>query len=276
MRRFPPLKRSGHKGSHGELLIIGGGVFPGALEFACRAAVMTGCDMVRAWTAEGPPLPPTVVVHRQGGSHLQPSDPASLTPLLVRASTVLIGPGIGRESLCDEAAQQAFSLALELGVPVVLDADALAHCAQMVRDLPKGDSRLLLTPHRGEARNLLGAAASEEALHRFARPDRVLLAKAPVDLVTDGLRWQRNPRGNARMAVGGTGDVLSGLSAGLMARGASPFDAARLAVLWETTAADALWLEQGPCYDASSVLGALPRTLKAFLEPLGMWPPVIG
>jgi len=276
LRRFPPLKRSGHKGSHGELLIIGGGVFPGALEFACRAAVMTGCDMVRAWTAEGPKLPPGIIVHRQGGRALGPSDPGQLTPMLVRASAVLIGPGLGRDPGCEEAAQQALSLALELGVPVVVDADALAHCAEMLRSLPEGDSRLLLTPHRTEARNLIGSAATEEAIHRFARPDRVMLAKAPVDLISDGWRWQRNPRGNPRMAVGGTGDILAGLAGGLMARGATAFDAARMALLWETTAADGLWLTQGPCYDAEGVLASLPQALRAFLEPMGMWPPVVG
>jgi NAD(P)H-hydrate epimerase len=276
LRRFPPLKRTGHKGTHGELLVIGGGVFPGALEFACRAAVMTGCDMVRAWTAEGPPLPPGIIVHRHPGQALQPADPEQLTPMLVRASAVLIGPGLGREAGGAEAAQQALSLALEMGVPAVLDADALTHCAPMVRELPEGESRLLLTPHRTEARNLMSRPATEEALHEFARPDRVMLAKAPVDLVTDGWRWQRNPRGNPRMAVGGTGDILAGLAAGLMARGALPFDAARMAVLWETTAADGLWLEQGPCYDAESVLTRLPATLRSFLEPLGSWPPVVG
>ncbi|MBA2479658.1 MAG: NAD(P)H-hydrate dehydratase [Planctomycetes bacterium] len=276
MRRFPPLKRTGHKGTHGELLVIGGGVFPGALEFACRAAVMTGCDMVRAWTSEGPKLPPGIVVHRQPGRVLTPSNPEEITPMLARASAVLIGPGLGREPGCPEAAQQAFSLAVEMGVPVILDADALSACAGMVREMPEGDARVLLTPHRTEARNLLGAAATEESLHEFARRDRVLLAKAPVDLVTDGMRWQRNPRGNPRMAVGGTGDILAGLASGLMARGAIPFDAARMAVLWETTAADALWQEMGPCYDSETVLGRLPATLRGFLEPLGMWPPMVG
>jgi NAD(P)H-hydrate repair Nnr-like enzyme with NAD(P)H-hydrate dehydratase domain len=78
------------------------------------------------------------------------------------------------------------------------------------------------------------------------------------------------------MAVGGTGDVLAGLAAGLMARGASPFDAARMAALWITSAADQLWQEQGPCYDAESVLERLPATLRSLLAPLGMWPPMVG
>ena len=274
LRRFPLLKKDGHKGTHGELLVIGGGRFPGALEFACRAGVLTGCDLVRAWTAGVSTLPPTVVVHRQPGEALTPEDPEDLTPQLVRASCVLIGPGLGRDKNAHDAARQAFSLANEMGVPVVLDADGLTACAEMVRALPESDGRLLLTPHSGEARTLYGRTPSDEVAHGFARRDRVVLAKGPVDLITDGWRWQKNPRGNPRMAVGGTGDVLAGLAAGLMARGALPFDAARMAVLWLTTCADELWLEQGPCYDALTILDRLPATLRSYLSALKMWPPV--
>ena len=273
-RRFPRLKRDGHKGTHGEVLVIGGGTFPGALEFACRAALMTGCDLVRAWTAGPGHLPPTIVAHRQDGHALIPADPRDLTPLLVRAAAVLIGPGLGRDPATDEAARQALSLALDLGVPVVLDADGITATADMVRALPEGDGRLLLTPHAGEARSLLKATSSERSLHAFARPDRVILAKGRVDLVTDGRRWQKNPRGNPRMAVGGTGDVLAGLCAGLLGRGTTPFDAARMAVLWATTAGDRRWVHQGPCYDALDLLAELPPTLRTFLEPLDAWPPV--
>ena len=275
-RRFPALKRTAHKGTHGELLVIGGGIFPGALELACRAALMTGCDLVRAWTAQGPKLPATVVFHRQSGKYLVPADTAALTPLLVRAGAVLIGPGLGREGASMEAARQAFSLAIEMGIPVIVDADGIAALAEVIRTLPEGAGRVLLTPHRAEARSLLGGPADEEALHAFARPDRVILGKAVVDLITDGWQWQHNPRGNPRMAVGGTGDLLAGLAAGFVARGAGGFDAARMAVLWLTTTADLLWQEQGPCYDAESVLERLPSTLRSFLEPLGMWPPVVG
>jgi NAD(P)H-hydrate epimerase len=236
--------------------------------------VVTGCDLVQAWTAEGPPLPPTIVAHRQEGRVLGPANPQALTPLLVRASAVLIGPGLGREPEAVEAAQQAFSLALEMGIPIILDADAIAALSDVLRAMPINDGRLLITPHRSEARTLLNGPANDDTIHAFARPDRVILAKSMVDLVTDGRRWQQNSRGNPRMAVGGTGDVLAGVAAGLMARGASPFDAARMAVLWVTCAGDQLWLSHGPCYDALQLIGALPSTLRSLLEPLGMWPPI--
>jgi ADP-dependent NAD(P)H-hydrate dehydratase / NAD(P)H-hydrate epimerase len=274
MRRFPCHHKYGHKGSHGELLVVGGGRFPGALDFACRAAVISGCDLVRAWAPQGPPLPSTIIVHRQEMDTLQPAEPGELTPLIVRCGAVLIGNGIGRLPGAIEAAEQAFSLAIDLGVPVVVDADGLSILADALDALPEDAPPVLVTPHRGEASYLVGRS-DDEAMHRYARPNRVVLAKGPVDLVSDGRRWQHNARGNPRLAVGGTGDVLAGLAAGLMARGVSPFDAARMAVLWLTEAGDDLWREQGPCYDALTLLGRLPKTLRHLLEPLGMWPPVV-
>lgn len=274
MRRFPKHRSGGHKGTHGELMVFGGGPFPGALHFSCRAGVLSGCDLVRAWTAEGPPLPPGVIVNRQTGRWLSPAMPEHLTPMLVRAGALLIGPGLGREPGTPEATRQIFSLAMELDVPTVIDADGITHLANDLRQLDGEHPPVVITPHKGEARSLLGKEVDDDRLHAFARPDRVILRKGKVDLITDGRRWQENPRGNPRMAVGGTGDCLAGLTAGLLARGCDAFDAARIAVLWQTTAADGLWAELGPCYDAEDLLDHLPATLKAFLEPLGCWPPV--
>jgi hydroxyethylthiazole kinase-like uncharacterized protein yjeF len=258
------------------LLVIGGGPFPGALELACRAATMTGCDLVRAWTCDGPILPPTILQHRMSGPILATASAGELTPYAVRAGAVLIGNGLGRDPRAVEAALQAASLCLEMGVPLVLDADGIPACVELLSGAPAG-APCLLTPHRGEARNLLGLAsmADEEQLHAWASVRRVLLAKAPVDLVSDGWRWQRNRRGNPRLAVGGTGDVLAGLSAGLLARGCTPYDAARIAVLWLTEAGDELWLERGPCWDALDLIARLPATLRRLFGLAGLpWPPL--
>ncbi|HAT09854.1 MAG TPA: hypothetical protein DCS97_04530 [Planctomycetes bacterium] len=277
LRRFPHLPRNAHKGMNGELLVVGGGPFPGALELACRAAMATGCDLVRAWTCDGPPLPPTIVTHRHPGPLLERASTGELTPYAVRAGAVLVGNGLGRDPRAVDAALQAASLCLEMGIPVVLDADGIPACASLVEGADAG-APVLLTPHRGEARNLLGqpAAPDETQLHAWAATHRVLLAKAPVDLVSDGWRWQRNRRGNPRMAVGGTGDVLAGLSAGLMARGCQPYDAARIGILWVTEAGDELWLERGPCWDALDLIDRLPATLRRLFSEAGLaWPPVV-
>lgn len=274
LTRFPRHRLDGHKGAHGELMVVGGGPFPGALHFACRAGVLAGCDLVRAWTADGPPLPPGILVNRQEGRWLSPAMPEHLTPLLVRADALLIGPGLGREPGTPEAARQVFSLAMELDVPTVIDADGITHLAAELRALDGEHPPVVVTPHKGEARSLLGKSVDDEMLHAFARPHRVVLRKGRIDLITDGRRWQENPRGNPRMAVGGTGDCLAGLTAGLLARGCTAFDAARIAALWLTTAADEVWAEYGPCYDADDLLGHLPVTLRRLLTAQDNWPPV--
>ncbi len=276
LRRFPLLPREAHKGVNGELLVIGGGPFPGALELACRAAQATGCDLVRAWTCDGPTLPSTIIQHRQSGPILTTATAGELTPYAVRAGAVLVGNGLGRDPRAVEAARQAASLCLEMGIPVVLDADGIPACSELLEGVPAG-APCLLTPHRGEARNLLGLAAmpEEEQLHAWASVHRTLLAKAPVDFISDGWRWQRNHRGNPRMAVGGTGDVLAGLAAGLMARGCRPYDAARIAILWLTEAGDELWAIEGPCWNALDLIEHLPSTLRRLFGVAGLtWPPL--
>ncbi|MEK7412441.1 MAG: NAD(P)H-hydrate dehydratase [Planctomycetota bacterium] len=277
LRRFPLLGKSAHKGMNGELLVVGGGPFPGALDLACRAAVMTGCDLVRAWTCEGPSLPSVIVSHRQPSTILKPVDVRELTPYAVRAGAVLVGNGLGRDPQALEAGRQAASLCLEMGVPVVLDADGIAAASTLISNGLSAGAPVLLTPHRGEARQLLGLTANpnDEHIHTYATANRVLLAKAPVDFVSDGERWQRNPRGNPRMAVGGTGDVLAGVSAGLMARGCTPYDAARIGVLWVTEAGDELWAESGPCWNALDLIARLPVTLRRLFGVAGLkWPPL--
>ena len=271
---FPPLYRNGHKGQHGEVVIVGGGTYPGALSFACQAAFHTGIDLVRAWTAEGPPLPDTVTAHRQPGYTLAPYDPDRLSALLIRAGAVLIGPGIGRSEASEQAAEQVFSLAMDLEVPMILDADGLGALSSEIRQLQDNDVPILLTPHTGELRNLFSFLPSQQDIHTWARHNRVVLAKGPEDFITDGQQWQVNKHGNPRMAVGGTGDCLAGLCAGFVARGLRPFDAARLSVYWLTTAADECWQHLGPCYTPIDILKELPHTLRGHLQKRGKWPPM--
>jgi len=273
-RRFPQYRADGHKGDNGELLVFAGGPYPGALEYSCRSAMRGGDDLVRAWTGDGPPLPPHVITVRQTGAVLAPTQRAALAAQIERASAVLIGPGLGRAEQTAEATRQVYQLAQEFGRTTVVDADGLTHLAALLRDKPADSAPVVVTPHRGEATTLLDGEPSDEALHAFARPDRIVLRKGRVDLVSDGRRWQQNPRGNPRMAVGGTGDCLAGITAGLCARGAEPYDAARLAILWITDCADELWRTDGPCYLAEDIIERLPATLRRHLEAVASWPPL--
>ena len=186
MRLFPPLKQHGHKGQHGECLIIGGGVFPGALHFASSAALITGCDQVRAVTSDGPPLPPSIIQHRIPGRYLSSIDPDMISSLLLRAGSILIGPGLGREPGTSDMAQQVFHLAYDMGIPIIIDADGISALSNQLQHLPPGQTPVIITPHQGEARTLLGHAMSPQAIHQFARPDRLIVLKGTTDLITNG------------------------------------------------------------------------------------------
>ena len=88
--------------------------------------------------------------------------------MLVRADAVLIGPGLGREPGSPEAAVQAMSLALEMGVPVVVDADGITALAAELDSLGPGGTPVLITPHTMEARSLLGGQPTHERVHAYA------------------------------------------------------------------------------------------------------------
>lgn len=273
-RRFPLLDANAHKGRNGETMVVGGGPFPGALHFACQAALRTGCDLVRAWTTDGPDLPPSLVVRRQQGHHLVSADTETLSVCLARAGAVLIGNGAGREPGVADALKQVFSLADEMGVPMVIDADGITLLANEIREHGPDRTPIILTPHQGELRFLLQGQTNQATIHAFARPNRLLLVKGRVDFISDGRRWQKNLLGNPRMAMGGTGDLLAGLTAGLIARGTRPFDACRIAVYWLTATGDELWQEQGPCYVTEDLIPRLGGTLRRLMTGLHLWPPL--
>ncbi len=274
LRRFPALRADAHKGNHGELLVVGGGPFPGALHYASRAALFTGLDLVHALTAGQPDLPPNIVRHVHEGRNLVPTSTEVLSSRLARSSAVLIGPGAGRAPRTDDALRQVFDLAADMGIPMVIDADGLTALARPIREHPADGVPLIITPHAGELRHIFGRKVDDAEIHAFARDNRLVCTTRHVDLLTDGSRWQRNHLGNPRMAVGGTGDLLAGLTAGFLARECEPFDAARLALYWLSTTADACWQDLGPCYLPEDILATLADILRTGLTALGDWPPV--
>ena len=133
----------------------------------------------------------------------------------------------------------------------------------------------MLTPHPGEFARLLGTDIAtvqsnrEEMAGRFARDHGiVLLLKGKGTLVTDGRRLYRNTTGNPGMATGGTGDVLTGLIAALIAQGLTPFDAAMLGACWHGRAGDLARDELGEvCLIASDLLTHLPAALRSVQAP---------
>jgi NAD(P)H-hydrate epimerase len=161
-----------------------------------------------------------------------------------------IGPGI---RTFDETRQMVQDLASGLRHPIVLDADGLNSLRGHLDVIAERKFPTILTPHPGEMSRLLelGSPAEVQADRVGAARRLVTLTRAVVVLkghgtvVTDGERVCINDTGNPGMAKGGMGDVLTGLIAGLLCQGLSPFDAARLAVFAHGLAGDLAAVEKG-------------------------------
>lgn len=239
-------RNDSHKGDYGHLLIVAGcETMPGAAVLATGGALKSGCGLVTLHST----LRALQAAVNQFPSAMLSEDPGrcfSAIPLpLSRYSVLAVGPGLGQAPVTAAALADLMSDAREAGIPMVLDADALnlIAAAPGLRDLiPEGS---ILTPHLGELRRLIPDLTDENLDERAGE----LSARTGAVLVGKGYRSRIytpdggllvNTTGNPGMAKGGSGDVLTGLVGGLMARGYSSVDAASLGVWIHGYAGDAL------------------------------------
>jgi NAD(P)H-hydrate epimerase len=236
---LPRRSRTAHKGHYGHVLVIGGDSgMGGAVRLAAEAALRSGAGLVSVATrAEHVSAllaaRPELMVRAVSG-------PADLKPMLERATVILAGPGLGQSAW----SETLLLTAAQLNRPSVFDADALNLLAQGACLLPE---HLVLTPHPGEAARLLECSTAEiqndrvAALARLVRAFQVTVVLKGAGTLVSGERGKPVlcPFGNPGMASGGSGDVLSGIIAGLLAQGLSSNQAARIGVMVHALAGDA-------------------------------------
>jgi len=235
---FPaPRRRTAHKGDFGHVLVIGGDHgMNGAARLAGEAALRSGAGLVslatrQAHAASLAAACPELMCHGIETA-------AGLKPLLARADVVVAGPGLGRS----EWAQQLLSATLESAQPLVLDADAL----NLLAGEPLTRADWILTPHPGEAARLLATTTAEIQADRLAAGQAlqarwhgtvVLKGAGTLVCAADALPVIC-ATGNPGMAAAGMGDVLSGITAALLAQGLSQARAAQAAVILHGAAGD--------------------------------------
>lgn len=222
--RVPVRPREAYKGLGGRVLVIGGSQFyVGAPVIAARAAAVSGADLVYLASPQHIAFPASVespyiipVVRGAGGEALE-----GLEKLIARVHAIVFGPGIG---VTDEARELlSFLLGKARGKPLIVDADGLKVLAESKAKLWSG---AILTPHRGEAGMLLGVEVDPikadplDLARRVSREyNATVVVKAPVDAICDqNSRCRLNKTGHPAMAVGGTGDALTGVIASFIAR----------------------------------------------------------
>lgn len=231
------------KFSSGQVTIAGGSRgLTGAVQMSSLAAIRAGAGYATvAVPADLESIfeqgqPEVMSVGCPGGDGcLAPGSAKPLLRAFERAAAGVFGPGLGRDPGSVELAREVLT-AIE--APLVLDADGLNAFAGELGRIARRSAPTLLTPHAGELGRLLGRSSEEISGHRLEaareaarEAEAVVVLKGDDTIVTDGERAAVNALSAPALATAGTGDVLSGIAAALLARGLEPFAAACAAVL---------------------------------------------
>ena len=259
-QNIPRRARDSHKGTFGTVLAVAGSAYyRGAALLAVEGALRTGAGIVTLASVE-PVLAAAVarlpecclcpcIAGAEGGI-----SPESIPRIQRQKATVLLlGPGLGGAAQSAARAAETCTLVQTLlpafAGSAVLDADGLNAAAQLLaagEAFPHPAGELIVTPHPGEMARLTGLSAAqinadrEETARTYAQKWNVVVVlkgSRTVVAAPDG-RVRVNPTGNPGLARGGSGDVLSGMTAALLACGLPAFEAAACAVYLHGTAAD--------------------------------------
>ncbi len=248
---IPERDPDSHKGDYGHALIVAGSPGKaGACILAARAAVRAGAGLVTAAVPEpilqtvdlGSIESMTLALPVGASGHLAERAAEAVLEAAEGKAALALGPGLGQEPSTVAAIRQ---IALECPLPLVLDADGINAFAGKAGDLAGRRAETILTPHPGELGRLLGISTAQIQEDRIAaargaaeETGAIVILKGHMTLVASGTAVFVNPTGNPGMATGGTGDVLTGLIAGLLAQGLDALDAAVLGVYLHGLAGD--------------------------------------
>lgn len=214
---FPARVQDAHKGANGHVLCVGGNYgMSGAISMAAQAALRGGAGLVSVATRQQHAVQITQArpeLMCRGAEHV-----TDLEPMLAAATCAAIGPGLGQ----DAWAQALLARLLDTNKALVMDADAL----NLLALEPWARGQWILTPHPGEAARLLGVKTPEVQADRRAavleiaeRYNAAVILKGAGSLIAaPGSDVWLCDRGNPGMAVGGMGDVLTGVVAALLAQ----------------------------------------------------------
>lgn len=270
LKKIPSRPARSNKGTFGRVLVVGGSVgMSGAAYFSAKAAYRTGAGLVQILTSEQnrviyqAQLPEALLALYDAAV----PDESAVKNAVCRASAVAVGMGLGTS----EGSKNILRYTLEsVTSPLVIDADALNILAAepaLWELVPKGS---IITPHPAEMSRISGipieniCAAIPDISAGFAKKRNVIcVLKDKNTAISDGDRIMVNASGNSGLATGGSGDVLSGVIAALLAQGCDSFEAAALGVYVHGLAGDdaAARLSEYSVM-ASDVIDSLPNILK--------------
>jgi ADP-dependent NAD(P)H-hydrate dehydratase len=267
---MPPRSSSSRKGDNGTVLVAGGSRFyHGAPVLATMAALRSGADLVytavpRSIITEVRSFSPAIIALPLPDDKLTIGSANRLVAMLPKnTDSACVGMGM---SLDPEGLATLVRKLRQAGTKVVLDASALI--PQIVEQI--SDTGIIVTPHIGEYKRLFGfepGSTTEEMIsnvHSVAKEHGMtIVLKGSVNIISDGEQIAAIKRSTPAMTVGGTGDVLSGLVAGLLTK-MEPFDAAVVAIYVNGNAGALAFKQAGLHIIATDLIDKLPTAMKKF------------
>ena len=277
--RMKNRETSSHKGNNGRLLIVGGSAdYSGAPAIAGMAAIGAGCDLVYVASPEKSAeaiksTSPDLIVKSLPGDKLSLSHSQEILDLADKVDAVLIGSGAGID---DDTSKLFNVLAAKIKKPLVLDADSLK---QVEMSLIKNRRDVILTPHIFEFKSFFNVnddlrldidsydfAKVDENITMFQKITRqikaTVIVKGQYDLVLSGTKFRINKSGNPGMTVGGTGDALAGICAGLLTQDLDAFDSACLGAFVNGLAGDEAYEAKGNGFSATDLVSYIGNVIK--------------
>jgi len=272
---LPRRRQDDHKRSTGVVLVIGGSRgMTWAVRLMAGSAYRAGAGLVTAAVPEGIlaavqsgvaeatflPLPQTSEgTVAEGALDVVAS-------ILEGFDAVAVGPGLARNL---ETASFVRSLVRASPVPLVVDADALNAFEGRAHDLTDREAEAVLTPHAGEFARLASMSANEVEHDRVGHVRKlagetaaiVALKGNPMLVASPGGQVRVNTTGGPELATGGTGDVLTGMTAAMLARGLGPADAATVAAYLHGLAGSLAGADLGEGTTAGDVLARIPAAV---------------
>ncbi|MFB6216240.1 MAG: NAD(P)H-hydrate dehydratase [Candidatus Aenigmatarchaeota archaeon] len=247
-------KSGSHKGQNGRVAVIAGSRdFTGAPALVAKAALRTGCDLVKIMTSEEvedvvASFSENFIVESYTGSYFGSEDVEDALRLADWADVVVIGPGLSKPG--SEAVKQFVNNA---GAALVVDADAIGPATEVA------DENMVFTPHSGEAEPVREEFGSVESF--VESTGAKVLLKGGTDTVYSPEDIEKVSVGCAGMTVGGTGDVLAGVVAGLIAQGIELEDASLLGVWINGQAGEKAFEKFGNGLLATDVIEQIPEVM---------------
>jgi NAD(P)H-hydrate epimerase len=269
---IPARKKLSRKGDNGKILVLGGNyLYHGAPILSSIGALRTGADLVYTCVPKinvmsTRAFSPNLIVVPLVDVKLTRGSVQKLLGIIPKElDSATVGMGLGIQDR--EAIKILIRSLLDRAVMLSLDASCLV--PEILPDIK--DKKVVVTPHAGEFRRLFGELPPDNIklrttmVEKYAKVNGVtVLLKGPTDVVSDGTQTYLNPKNIAAMTVGGTGDVLSGVVASMLAKNKNPVEASSAAVYVNGKAGFLAQKKYGLHIVATDLLDFIPFAMKPF------------